>query len=355
MASLLVESGLDDVLFVGTPDGLEARLVPEAGVAFHSVSSRGFDRGNPLTLITSGFRVLASVASARRLLRTYRPDVVVGFGGYVSLPIGIAAVLSRTPLVLHEQNSVPGLANRLLSRWATAVGVTYENSIKHLKRADRVTLTGNPVRSEILAADRVTGREALELDPDATVVLVFGGSRGARHLNEALARMWPVLSSEVGLQVVHVTGTIDAASVAETMAAALNDPQRRYRMHEYISAMGEAIAAADVVVARAGATSIAEITAIGRAAVLVPYPYATDDHQTLNARAVSVGGAAIVVPDDQLDGDAFESAVLALVRDRVKRETMAVASASLGRRDAGVRVADLIRGAVAPTGSKEHS
>jgi UDP-N-acetylglucosamine--N-acetylmuramyl-(pentapeptide) pyrophosphoryl-undecaprenol N-acetylglucosamine transferase len=355
VASLLVENGHDDVLFVGTPDSLESRLVPEAGVAFRAVSSRGFDRGNPLTLVTSGFRVLASVASAWRLLRSYRPDVVVGFGGYVSLPIGIAAVLTRTPLVLHEQNSVPGLANKLLSRWASAVGVTYENSVKHLKRADRATLTGNPVRAEILAADRAEGRKALSLDPDATVVLVFGGSRGARHLNEALARMWPRLSSLTGLQVVHVTGTIDAASVAEVMSAALEDPSRTYRMHEYISAMGEAIAAADVVVARAGATSIAEITAIGRAAVLVPYPYATDDHQTLNARAVSAGGAAIVVPDDQLDGDALESAIVGLVRDPVKRETMAQASASLGRRDAGARVVDLIRSAAALDGSREHS
>lgn len=355
MAGLLVESGHDDVLFVGTPDSLEARLVPEAGIAFHAVSSRGFDRGNPLTLITSGFRVLSSVASAWRLLRSYGPDVVVGFGGYVSLPIGIAAVLTKTPLVLHEQNSVPGLANKILSRWATAVGVTYENSVKHLKRAERAVVTGNPVRREILVADRSSGREALDLDPDATVVLVFGGSRGARHLNETLVRMWPRLSAEPGLQVLHVTGTIDAAAVAEAMSGALQSPSRDYRMHEYISAMGEAIAASDIVVARAGATSIAEITAIGRAAVLVPYPYATDDHQTLNARAVSAGGAAIVVPDDQLDGEALEDAVRGLVRNRAKRETMAAASAALGRRDAAARVVELIRSATALKGSKEHS
>jgi UDP-N-acetylglucosamine--N-acetylmuramyl-(pentapeptide) pyrophosphoryl-undecaprenol N-acetylglucosamine transferase len=343
VANLLAESGHDEVLFVGTPDSLEARLVPEAGVAFHAVASKGFDRGNPLTLITSGFRVLASVISAWRLLRQYRPDAVVGFGGYVSLPVGLAAVLNRTPLVLHEQNSVPGLANKILSRWATEVGVTYENSIKHLKRRDRVTLTGNPVRGAIMSASKEAGRQALDLDPEATVVLVFGGSRGARHLNAALARIWPTLATESGLQVVHVAGTMDAASVAESMAQALDDPSRRYRLHEYISAMGDAIAAADVVVARAGATSIAEITAIGRAAVLVPYPFATDDHQTLNARGVAAGGGAIVIPDDQLDGDTFESAVAGLVRDTKKRETMAAASAALGRPDAGARVAEMVR------------
>ncbi|MCE5191743.1 MAG: undecaprenyldiphospho-muramoylpentapeptide beta-N-acetylglucosaminyltransferase [Actinomycetia bacterium] len=348
VAGLLAEGGHDEVLFVGTPDGPEARLVPEAGVAFAAVASAGFDRGNPLTLMTSGIRVLTSVVAAWKVLRRFHPDAVVGFGGYVSLPVGIAAFLSRTPLVLHEQNSVPGLANRVLSRCAREVGVTYENSIKHLKHPNRATLTGNPVRPAILSATRASGREALDLDPAATVVLVFGGSRGARHLNEALARLWPVLAAEPELQVVHVAGTMDAAAVAEAMAQALDDPSHRYRLYEYVSAMGEAIAAADVVVARAGATSIAEITAIGRAAVLVPYPFATDDHQTLNARAVAAGGGAMVVPDDQLEMDAFESAVMSLVRDRARRETMAAASAALGRRDAGERLVEMIRRAAAP-------
>lgn len=349
MASLLGENGRDEVLFVGTPDGLEARLVPEAGVAFHPIASKGFDRGNPLTLLTSSVRILASVFGALRLIARHRPDVVAGFGGYVSLPVGFAAVLTRTPLVLHEQNSVPGLANKVLSRWASAVGVTYESSIKHLKRPDRATVTGNPVRGAILHADRDAGRRALGLDPEAVVLLVFGGSRGAKHLNEALARLWPELSAEPRLQVVHVAGTLDAPSVREAMAQALADPAQRYRLHEYIERMGDAIAAADVVVARAGATSIAEITAIGRPSVLVPYPYATDDHQTLNARAVSVGGGAIVVPDDQIEGDAFGSAVLNLVRDGKKRERMAAAAASLGRPDAGIRVTDMVRRAARKT------
>jgi UDP-N-acetylglucosamine--N-acetylmuramyl-(pentapeptide) pyrophosphoryl-undecaprenol N-acetylglucosamine transferase len=346
VAGLLGENGRDEVLFVGTPDGLEARLVPEAGVVFHAIASKGFDRGNPLTLVTSGVRVLFSVCSATVLLRRYRPDVVAGFGGYVSLPVGIAAVLTRTPLVLHEQNSVPGLANKILSRWAYAVGVTYEGSIKHLNCPERALVTGNPVRTAILGADRGSGRRELGLDAGGVVVLVFGGSRGARRLNEALARLWPVLSRESGLQVVHVAGKLDAASVAEQMADALADPAGRYRLYEYVERMGDALAAADVVVARAGATSIAEITAVGRASVLVPYPYATDDHQTLNARAVAAGGAAIVVSDDETDGDAFDSAVLGLVRDGKKRETMAAAAAALGRPDAGERVAEMVRRAV---------
>ena len=343
MAGLLAEGGRDEVLFVGTPDGLEARLVPEAGVAFYPIASAGFDRGNPLTLVTSVARVGMSIARALRLIMRWRPDVVAGFGGYVSLPVGIAAVLTRTPLVLHEQNSVPGLANRFLSRWARTVAVTYESSIKHLRRPERVSVTGNPIRAAVAMASRDCGRRVFGASADDVVLLVFGGSRGARHLNEALMRLWPKIAERDDVLVVHVAGASEGPAVRDAMAPALEAPGRRYQLFEYLDDMGGALAAADVVVSRAGATSIAEITAVGRAAVLVPYPYATDDHQTLNARAVSVAGGAIVVPDAELDDEGFEAAILSLLSDAGKRAGMAAASAALGRPDAGRQVADVIR------------
>jgi UDP-N-acetylglucosamine--N-acetylmuramyl-(pentapeptide) pyrophosphoryl-undecaprenol N-acetylglucosamine transferase len=337
-----------EVAFVGTPDGLEARLVPEAGIAFYSVPARGFDRARPITLITSSALLLGSLIRARRLIRTWRPDVVFGFGGYVSLPVGFAALTRRTPLVLHEQNSVPGLANRVLSRWARAVGVTYDASIAHLAHPARAVVTGNPVRDAVLRADRERGRRALGLDPDGTVLLVFGGSRGARHLNETFAGMASRLVAVPSLQVVHVAGRIEAASVAERVASGLGDVGGRYHVTDYIDGMGDAIAAADLIVARAGATSIAEITAIGRAAVLVPYPYATDDHQTLNARAVAEAGGAVVFSDRDIEGDSFSETVIGLLQDPERREEMARAAASLGRRDADERVARLATDVSAP-------
>ncbi len=343
MAGHLLAGG-HDVAFVGTPDGLEARLVPEAGIGFFGIPSSGFDRGRPLTLITSSIRLLGSVFRARRLIKSWRADVVFGFGGYVSLPVGVGAITRRVPLVLHEQNSVPGLANRVLSRWARAVGVTYEASVGHLAHPDRAVVTGNPVRESVLRADRRRGRTELGLSPDATVLLVFGGSRGARHLNDALAALAPRLAGIPSLQVVHVAGRIEAASVAERVASDLGDSGGWYRVADYIDEMGDAIASADLVVARAGATSIAEITAIGRASVLVPYPYATDDHQTLNARSVAEAGGALVFADADVESDAFAEAVMMLLEDRVRREEMARAAATLGRRDAGDRVAALATG-----------
>jgi UDP-N-acetylglucosamine--N-acetylmuramyl-(pentapeptide) pyrophosphoryl-undecaprenol N-acetylglucosamine transferase len=339
-----LSAGGHEVAFVGTPDGLEARLVPEAGVAFFPLPARGFDRARPLSLLTGAAVIVASTVRARRLLSSWRPDVVLGFGGYVSLPVGFAAVSRGVPLVLHEQNSVPGMANKALSRWASAVGVTYEASKRWLCHPERCVVTGNPVRAAVLDAERDGGRAVLGLPAEAIVLLVFGGSRGARHLNEAVIDLYPRLSEVAGLRVVHATGSLDAEAAGERLERVSADSPaavEEWRLVTYLEDMPSALAAADVVVARAGATSIAEITALGRAAVLVPYPYATDDHQTLNARAVEEAGACIMIEDRDLEAPAFGDGVVALLADPKRREAMAAASARLGRRDAAERVAEL--------------
>ncbi len=337
-----LRAGGHDVEFIGTPSGPEARLAREAGLVFHGLAARGFDRSRPLSLIGALGLIAVSTVRALRLLGRPRADVVVGFGGYVSLPVGFAALLRRIPLVLHEQNSVPGLANRALARRATAVGVTYEASAARMGAA-RAIRTGNPVRADILQADRDAGRARLDLPADALVLLVFGGSRGARHVNEALVSLAPALLEREGLHVIHVAGRTEADSVRAALGRVVGDRDTtRYRVLDYLEDMGGALAASDVVVARAGATSIAEITAIGRAAILVPYPFATDDHQTLNASDVRDGGGAVVVADADLDGERFATELGSLLDDASRRERMAAASAALGVRDATERLARLI-------------
>lgn len=343
MAERLSAEG-HDVAFVGTPTGLEARLVPGAGVAFFELPARGFDRSRPLSLATGAFVIAASTVRAWRLLGRMRPDVVLGFGGYVSLPVGVAAVARGIPLALHEQNSVPGMANKFLSRWARAVGVTYEASIPRLRHPERAIVTGNPVRPAVLAASREEGRRKLGIPAAATVLLVFGGSQGARHLNQATIDLYSRLSGIRDLHVVHAAGARDVDAARERLVSAEAGSAGHvtdWRLLDYLADMPDALAAADVVVARAGATSIAEITAIGRASVLVPYPYATDDHQTLNARTVAEAGACIMVADAELDTTSFSDGVLALLEDEAARTRMAEASAELGRRDASDRVADV--------------
>jgi UDP-N-acetylglucosamine--N-acetylmuramyl-(pentapeptide) pyrophosphoryl-undecaprenol N-acetylglucosamine transferase len=333
----------DEVLFVGTPDGLEARLVPAAGVPFRGLSAAGFDRARPWTLLTSSLRLAASTLKAFRWMRTERPDVVIGFGGYVSIPVGFAAILRGIPLMLHEQNSVPGMANSWLSRWARAVAVTYPESQARFTHPERVVVTGNPVRPEVLAATRDTGRAGLDLPSNALVLLAFGGSRGARHLNSALVALRDRLMAIPDLVVVHVTGAAEADTVCEALAGAGGDEGGRWRVIPYLDRMGDALAASDLVLARAGATSIAEITALGLPAVLVPYPYATDDHQTKNAAAMVHAGAAELIADSELDSPRFGDIVESLLRDSGRRASMAAASAALGRPDADARLAQLAR------------
>lgn len=336
----------DEVVFVGTPQGLEARLVPEAGVVFRGLRAKGFNRSRPWTLVTSSVRIAASTFTAWRWFGVDRPDAVLGFGGYVSIPVGFAAVLRRIPLVLHEQNSVPGMANRVLSRWADRVAVTYEESTDLLAHPDRVVVTGNPVREEVVSSRRDQGRRALGLPDASRVLLVFGGSRGARHLNTALVALRDRLVAEEDLNIVHVAGAAEAATVREALDTAGGDADGRWRVLEYLDDMGSALAAADLVVARAGATSIAEITALGLPAVLVPYPYATDDHQTKNARTMVAHGAAELVADSELDDERFGDIILGVLGDAVRRATMSDASRGLGRPDAAQRVVALVRESV---------
>jgi UDP-N-acetylglucosamine--N-acetylmuramyl-(pentapeptide) pyrophosphoryl-undecaprenol N-acetylglucosamine transferase len=331
----------DDVLFVGTPDGLEATLVPRAGLDFVGLPAHGFDRARPITALTAALSVTASAIRALRVLHGFRPDVVVGFGAFVSVPVGLAAWLLRIPLVIHEQNSVPGLANRFLSRLAVAACITYRESASRFART-RSVLTGNPVRREVLDADAARGRRSLGVAENDVVLLVFGGSRGARHLNQAVLAASDRLLEIADISVVHVAGPLEAQAVQEGVP---DNARRRWQVHPYLDDMGDVLAASDLVIARAGATSIAEITVLGKPAVLVPYPYATDDHQTMNAASLLSAGAAVLVKDEELDDDAFTSTVTGLLRDPDRRASMAGASAALGHRDAASAVAAVVRSA----------
>lgn len=329
MAEHLRDEEHSDVAYVGTPDGLEARLASEAGLDFFAIPAKGFDRGDRGTLVPAVLTTLRSWFRCLDLLRRWRPDVVIGFGGYVSLPLGLAAAFAGVPLVLHEQNAVTGLANRVLSRWASAVCVTYPGSIAVLARPSRAIVTGNPVRSSIAASSRDAGRKAMGLSKGDLVLLVFGGSRGARHLNEAVLALYPRLKERAKLKVVHVAGPQEVEAVTVGLAEVAGGPAAQWIVRDYIAQMGDAIAAADLVVCRAGATTLAELAAVGRPAVLVPYPYATDDHQTRNAAALVEAGAAALVRDDELDTPRFGDEVLRLLsKPKVRAEMAAVAAAA---------------------------
>ena len=340
----------DEVCFYGETRRLEGRLVPEAGFPFFPVEVTGFDRARPWTLVTA----LAHLArEKRRLVKRFtadpstRPDVAVGFGAYVELPLVQAAAKLGVPVALHEQNSVPGLANKQSARTAALIAIAQPSVeavfAERKGPRTRIVMTGNPVRRSVLQGNRTRGRAKLGIPADATVLLVFGGSLGARHLNEAVARLAPELLAQGNVHVVHATGEDGFEATRKLLALdpALRD---RYHLSAYIEDMGDMLAAADAVVSRSGASSVAEIAALAVPAVLVPYPLATADHQTTNARFLVDAGAAVLVRDDELDGSAFSDALAMLVGDGAARERMRAAAQGLGQAHAAERLADEVEG-----------
>lgn len=338
-----------DVLFVGTPDHIEGELARKEGFEFVGFSVSGFDKAHPTTLLTSGVKILRATGKAKKLFKERRPDAVATFGAYVSVPVGRAAVSMGIPLIVHEQNSVPGMANVYLAPKADVTALTYADSAQHLDPKHPAVVTGNPVRASFETCSRERGRDMLGVPDDATVLLVFGGSLGAQHINRAICAMKKRLLSIGDLYIVQSTGKADYESVVEELN--LRDKQKaRWKVFPYIDEMGDVLAASDLVVSRAGASSLAEIMTVGVPSILVPYPYARGDHQTLNARSCVNEGASVLVKDEDVEGEDFANLVCGLLVDRKRRATMSAASKRLSGSDARRQLADLV---IEATGARQ--
>ena len=337
------------LLFVGTAAGLEARLVPAAGYPFETIRVRGL-MGKALGERLAALAALpGAIGQSRRLLARFGPDVVLGVGGYVAGPVLVAAAFRGAPTVLHEQNAAPGLTNRLLCRVATAVAVSLEAARVHLP-ARRLTVTGNPVRADLFGHAREASRESFGLHPDRTTLLVFGGSQGARRLNEVMRGAAEALGEcRMRLQVLHATGERDREAVSAAYAAAAI----RAVVLPFIEGMGAAYAAADLVICRAGATTVAELTALGKPAILVPFPHAAGDHQRHNAAALVAGGGALLILERDLTPALLADRIRELVQDPVQLGTMARRAAAAGRPDAAERLADLLFEVAGTAGRRE--
>lgn len=333
-------------VFIGVPERLESVLVPEAGFRLHTVDAVAVPRRPSPRLLRLPGALRAAVRRCEEVLSEERAEAVVTFGGYVSFPVSRAAWRAQLPLVLHEQNAVPGLANRMAARWADSIAVTFPSSAERFRRPERVAVTGDPVREDVRVLDRAERRheacERLGLDPNRRTLLVFGGSQGAQRLNRALVEAhgaWQVDD----LQVLHAVGRATFDETREAWDAAIAArPEIPVVALEFIDRMDDAYAAADVVVCRAGATSIAELTVLGLPAVLVPYPYATADHQTANAAALASTGGAELVPDDELTAERLVATVTPLLADPERCAAMGRAARAFGRPDAAGNVARLV-------------
>ena len=330
-----------EFLYVGTREGLEADIIPKEGIPFATVSVSGFKRSLSPVNLARGAKALGGVLKAIRLVRTFRPDIAIGTGGYVCGPILLAASLLRVPTLIQEQNTVPGITNRLLARFATCVAAGTKEAMAVFP-PEKTIFTGNPVRSDVLAASRADGFAAFGLDPAKKTVLVSGGSRGARSINRAMVGVLAHYAGNPGVQLLHVTGQSDYDdTLVKLREAGINRAADNLFLRPYLYNMPQALACADLAVFRAGAIGIAELTARGVPSILIPYPYAAANHQEYNARAVSEAGAARMILDRELDATRLLGTLEDLLADGAALERMAAASRALGRPRAAAQIADL--------------
>ena len=326
------------LLFVGAEGGIEASLLAVKGWDFEKIKASGLQGKRLLQRLRGLALILSGLNRSRSILRRFRPDIVVGFGGYASASMVLAGVLARVPTVIHEQNAFPGLANRCLGRIVDLVAVAFEGASDFFPKS-KVRVTGNPVRSELFGAKRAEARARFGLDPHRLTLLVFGGSQGAHRLNRALLGALPLLEPERGqIQFIHATGPGDLAAIRQGYIAG----GHRAVVEPFFWEMAVAYAAADLCLCRAGAGTVAELCALGKPSILVPFPFATNDHQRWNAEALVACGGARMVEDSRLDGAAVAEIVRAFLRDREGLDAMANRAKALARPDAAARLADLV-------------
>jgi len=325
------------VTFAGTSRGIESRVVPREGFQLDLLRSAGLKGRSGMAVLRGLATLPASAWDAWRILSRRKPHLVIGVGGYSSGPVVLLAALRRVPTLLAEQNAVPGLTNRLLSRVVNGAAVSFESTVSFFGR--RGFVTGNPVRPEFFETrDGYEGGEGYEgtRDDRRVRVLIFGGSQGAHAINVAMVEAAPRLAAAGGVEVTHQTGERDV----ELVRRGYQEAGLAARVEPFLYAMDREMKSADLVISRAGATTIAELTAAGRAAILIPLPTAADDHQKKNAEVLAHAGAAELIEQKDLAGGALADRILALTGDAARRQAIAQAARSFARPDAAKTIVD---------------
>jgi UDP-N-acetylglucosamine--N-acetylmuramyl-(pentapeptide) pyrophosphoryl-undecaprenol N-acetylglucosamine transferase len=323
-----------EVVFIGGRRGLEAQVVPASGFRIRFILTRGLPR-------RAWWRWPAAVASnligfiqALAVVASEKPDVVLGTGGYVSGPVALAAWMLGRPLLLQEQNSIPGLANRWLARLADEVHLSFVEARSYFPRRDHLKVSGNPIRDYILSGDRGTALQEFGLAAGRPTVFIFGGSRGAHRINEAALEAMRRLKGRVDVQFILQTGREDF----DWARGVVDQEQLPAKVLPFLTRIHMAYAAADLVVCRSGAMTLAEIAACGTPAILVPYPHAAHDHQVVNAGNLVDRGAAAMIPDRELTGDRLANEIAHWLSDRQGLSRMSANARKFARPDAAERI-----------------
>lgn len=333
----LSRDSANEVLFVGTERGIEARAVPAAGYNLELISAAGIRGKGTFSQLKGAAMMIHGYSQSRKILKNFRPDIVLGVGGYASLPMVLAAKGMQIPRFIHEQNAIPGRTNRLLARFANKVFITLEESARYFP-ADSTMLTGNPLRRQILdMVEKAKNSGGVQNEHDGFHLFIFGGSQGAHAINSSVIEALPILQrSEIRLVITHQTGEKDCAAVAAAYKAAGIDA----RVTPFISDMAAEYAKADLIICRAGATTIAEVTACGKACLFIPFPHAVDDHQRKNAEALLKKDACFMMLEKELTKGVLAETIISLAKDPEHVRRTGELAFSLARLDAAKIIVD---------------
>ncbi|MEN2995125.1 MAG: undecaprenyldiphospho-muramoylpentapeptide beta-N-acetylglucosaminyltransferase [Thermodesulfovibrio sp.] len=338
LAETLIEKYPDaKVVFIGTQKGIEAKVIPKTGYELIFISVQGFVGKSLIEKAEAIKSLLKSIFESKNIIKSFSPDIVFGVGGYASFPIVLIAALSKIPTIILEQNTIPGLANRILGKFASAVAITYPETIEYFKK-EKTYLTGTPIRKKILEGNRSKAIKLFSLEENRTTILILGGSLGARKINkamtEALSYLIPLKDS---IQIIHQTGEYDYNWVLKEYK---NFPFKA-NVFPFIYNMVEAYSVADLVVSRAGASTVAELTALGKASILIPYPYAAYNHQEMNARRLLSRGACDLILDRELNGEILAKKIIKILEKPDTIRDMEIASLSFGKPNAGEKIIEI--------------
>lgn len=331
------------VLFIGKPDGMEKKLVTKAGYDFVGVDMYGFERGFSPKSLTHNVKAaycyfISAKSSVKKIINQFKPELVIGTGGYVTATVLSQANAMKIMTVTHESNSYPGMATKMLSTRADRVLLATEDAKKHLKDTSRCVVTGNPLRTNIPIEERSAAKKRLGLSDDFTV-LSFGGSLGANRITNAVAELISWENKAGKINHIHSYGGKNKDIFAEALAKnGVTKDEKRHIFRDYIDNMYTCMSAADLIISRAGAMTITELTEIGRASILVPYPAATENHQFYNAKTLADKGAAVIIEDAELTGESLIKAVSELYNDREKLLEMEKNAHSMKKSDAADRI-----------------
>ncbi len=331
----LRELGNFEFLYVGGRDGIETRIVPRYNIAMETLWISGFARGLRLKNLLFPVKLLASLWKSRRIIKRFQPHVAVGAGGYVSGPVLYMAAKMKVPVLIEEQDVYPGVTTRLLARYARKICLSFEGTRKHLEKyAGKIVVTGNPVRKELTAMDRRQALAHWGFDPGRLTLFIFGGSQGARSINQAMIKLLPELSRKYPLQVLWQTGE----SQYETVMKQVESHNTTVKVMAFVQEMGAAYTAADVVVCRAGALTLAELALTAKPAILIPYPHAAANHQEHNSRLMEEAGAALMVREGEGWEQELKIKLQTILDDPELRQKQARAWQRLARPDAAEKI-----------------